>query len=415
MRADTILRSLTLWVFASGAYAQTFTQQGFVETDLFGFPQTVPNDHGHFVGDFLARWDATYKPAPWITFSGGLEAQTDTHLQTERSFHFDVQDRGLLRPAFSLRNAQVSLHKGHFTLDLGKQFIRWGKADILNPTDRFAPRDYLNVVDSEFLGVLAARGNVEYKGTSIDLVWTPRFTPSRMPLLDQRWALLPSDTLPNVVNAATNFPGGGQYGARVNHIGRGYEVSASIFEGYNNLPLLIPISNPTAQTLFVQRFYPKIRTYGTDAAIPLRFVTLKTEAAWFQSREESVNAPRSDSYVLWVAQLERQYRQWIFVGGYAGQTIFESRYPIYFDPERGLTKAILAKATYNIDAPTSISISTAIRQDGQGAWTTAEYSRQLAAHWRFIAGITGIAGARNDFLGQYRRNSFGVLRIRYSF
>ncbi len=404
-----------LLLFAAGASCQTFEQRGFVEFDMFGFPQAAPNDSGHFVGGGIFRWDATYRPAPWITFSGGVEAQADTHLQTERALRFDVQDRGLLRPAFSLRTLQITLHKGHFTVDLGKQFIRWGKADVLNPTDRFAPRDYLNVVDSEFLGVVGARANVEYHGTSIDLVWTPRFTPSRVPLIDQRWALLPPGAPPSIENAATVFPGGGQYGARINHIGHGYEVSASIFEGYNDLPLLIPIVDPRSQTLYVQRFYPKIRSYGTDAAIPFRLFTLKTEAAWFQSRETSPNAPRSDSYVLWVAQLERQVRQWTFAAGYAGQTVLDHRYPFSFDPERGLTKSLIGKAVYNLDAPTSFSIETATRQDGHGTWTSAELSRQLADHWRLIGGLTVIAGSREDFLGEYRRNSFGVLRVRYSF
>jgi hypothetical protein len=410
MRVERALLGLTL---CAGLHGQVFTQRGFVEVDLFGFPQTAPNDAAHLVGNALLRWDGSYQPAPWFTLSGGLEAQTDTHRETERTLHFDTEDRGLLRPALALRTLQATFHRGHFTADIGKQLIRWGKADILNPTDRFAPRDYLNVVDTGALGVVAARVNAEYHGTSVDLVWTPRFTPSRMPLIDQRWALLPEGAPPQIQNAATVFPGGGQYGARVNHIGHGYEVSASMFEGYNHLPLLIPMGD--AQTLYVQRFYPKIRTYGTDAAVPLRFVTLKTEAAWFHSRETSLSAPRSDSYVLWVAQLERQVRQWVIAAGYAGQTVFEYRYPFNFDPERGLTRTFLAKAVYNLDAPTSFSFETATRQNGRGTWTTAEYSRQLANHWRLIAGITVIAGNRNDFLGQYHRNSFGVLRIRYSF
>jgi hypothetical protein len=413
MRVDRLLPWLIL--LSLGACAQSFEQRGFIETDLAGFPLTAPNDNGHVVANGVFRWDATYKPAPWITFSGGIEAQTDTHREVERALRFDLDDRGLLRPAFSLRSLQITLHKGHFTADIGKQFIHWGKADILNPTDRFAPRDYLNVVASEPLGVLGARVNVEYHGTSADLVWTPRFTPSRMPLIDQRWALLPPGAPPEVANAATIFPGGGQYGARINHIGKGYEISASVFEGYNHLPLLIPIFNPVSETLYVQRFYPKIRSYGTDAAIPMRYFTLKTEAAFIESRENSLNAPRSDTYLLWVAQLERQIHQWVIAGGYAGQTVFDQRYPIYFDPERGLTKTILAKAVYNLDAPTSVSLETAIRQDGQGAFSTIEYSRLLATHWRVIGGITVVAGNRNDFLGEYRRNSFGQLKIRYSF
>lgn len=411
MRVEILFSWLVLGSVA--VCGQTFEQRGSIELELVGFPLTAPNDSGQAIGTGVFRWDASYKAASWITFSGGVEAQMDTHRDT--AFRFDEDDRGLLRPAFSIRSLQMTFHKGHVTADIGKQFIHWGKADILNPTDRFGPRDYLNVVDSEPLGVWAARVNVEYQGTSVDMVWTPRFTPSRMPLIDQRWALLPPDAPPRVENAETVFPGGGQYGARINHIGNGYEISASAFEGYNPLPLLIPIADPVSQTLYVQRFYPKIRTYGTDAAIPLHLFTIKTEAALFDSRETSANAPRSDTYVLWVAQLERQIRQWVVAAGYAGQTVFDQRYPIYFDPERGLTKTVLAKAVYNLDAPTSVSIETATRQNGQGTWSTIEYSRQVATHWRLIGGITVIAGARNDFLGEYRRNSFGVFKVRYSF
>ena len=397
-----------------GVCGQTFDQRGFIEANLVGFPQTAPNDSGQVIGSGLFRWDASYKPTSWFTLSGGLEAQTDSHHETDRAFRLDFDDRGLLRPAFSLRSLDVTLHKGHVTADFGKQFIHWGKTDIINPTDRFAPRDYLNVVDSEPLGVWGARVNVEYQGTSVDMVWTPWFTPSRMPLIDQRWALLPPGAPPQVENAGTVFPGGGQYGARVNHIGHGYEISASVFEGYNHLPLLLALE-PNPQTLYVQRFYPKIRTYGTDAAIPLQWFTIKTEAAFFESRETSVSAPRSDTYLLWVAQLERQIRQWVVAGGYAGQTVFDNRYPVYFDPERGLTKTFFAKGVYNLSAPSSLSIETAVRQNGQGAWSAVEYSRQVATHWRVIGGITIVAGSPNDFLGQYHRNSFGVLKLRYSF
>jgi hypothetical protein len=402
------------WLFLAGVAVcgQTFEQRGFIELEGVGFPLTAPNDSGHVVGRGVFRWDASYKPAPWITFSGGVEEQADTHRQT--AYRFEVDDRGLLRPAFSVRSLQMTLHKGHVTVDIGKQFIQWGKADIVNPTNRFGPRDYLNVVDSEPLAVWGARMNVEYRGTSFDLIATPRFTPSRMPLIDQRWALLPPGAPPQVENAATIFPGGGQYGVRINHIGNGYEISASVFEGYNPLPLLIP-AEPVSQTLYVKRFYPKIRTYGTDAAFPFHLITIKTEAAFFQSRETSPNAPRSDTYLLWVAQLERQVRQWVIAAGYAGQTVFDYRTPTYFDPERGLTKTALLKAVYNPDAPTSVSFQTAIRQNGEGTWATIEYSRQVATHWRLIGGITGITGVRNDFLGQYRRNSFGVFKVRYSF
>ncbi len=71
--------------------------------------------------------------------------------------------------------------------EIGRQFIRWGKTDLLNPTDRFAPKDFLNVVNTEFLGVLAARLTYEKGRNTWDAVYVPYFTPSRGPLLNQRW------------------------------------------------------------------------------------------------------------------------------------------------------------------------------------------------------------------------------------
>ena len=69
----------------------------------------------------------------------------------ERVGAFDWQDRTVRRPAFAAAAAQRHLSPRPLTLELGKQFIRWGKADILNPTDRFAPRDFLNVPTTDFL------------------------------------------------------------------------------------------------------------------------------------------------------------------------------------------------------------------------------------------------------------------------
>src|SRR5258708_14441223 len=93
-----------------------------------------------------------------MKFSGRLDLRADSHQQTEDDVRLDVDDRSTRRPAFSLRRYSATIHKGKFTAELGRQFIRWGKADILNPTDRFAPKDYLSkVINPDFLGVVADR------------------------------------------------------------------------------------------------------------------------------------------------------------------------------------------------------------------------------------------------------------------
>ena len=149
---------------------------------------------------------------------------------------------------------------------------------------------------------------------------------------------------------------------------------------------------------------------GGDAALPLRWLTLKIELARFDSLDN-----RSDDYLQYVLQLERQTGEWSVGGGYAGEIVIEERKFPSFDPDRGLTKTFLGRAGYTIDASRNVSFEAAVRQDANGAWAKVEYSQAFGQHWRATVGIGAIGGKPADFLGQYRRNSHGLVAVRYSF
>lgn len=380
---------------------------------FLGFPQSAPGDAAQAVGEALFRYEAFYKLQSGWRFAGSIDARSDTHRQDERSLHLSWWDREVRRPAFEIRRLSASYHRGPLTFEIGKQFIRWGKADILNPTDRFAPRDFLNVVDNDFLAVPAVRLTYERGADTVELVWQPRFTPARIPLLNQRWVVLPQD-LParlRIVDAGSRYPGGSEYGARWNHVGRGFEYSLSFYDGFNYLPLLSTHATPTAvPAVLFQRFFPQMRMYGGDAALPLKPFTIKAEAGYFTS-----SALQADNYALYVVQLEKQRGEWVFVGGYAGEAVTRGRSALNFAYDRGLARAFLGRATYNIDTNRSLAFEAAIRQNGDGTWLKAEYSKAFGQHWRTTAALTAIRGAAGDFLGQYRRNSHATLTLRYSF
>ena len=392
---------------AFAAAAQDFTQRGFFETDFIGYPQTTPNDTGQAIGEALFRYEAFYKLSSDWQFAGGIDARTDTHEQVDRAWELSWDDRTMRRPSFAVRQLNATYAKKKLTVVLGKQFIRWGKADILNPTDRFAPQDYLTVVDTDFLGVTAARATYGGQSNTIDVVWEPLFTPSRIPLLNQRWSNVPEGY--QIQQLQPSFPGGSQIGARWNHIGRLVEYSLSFYDGFNNLPLF-NFAEPQAFLVDVTRYYPQMRMYGGDAAIPLKGITVKAEAAYFTSTTKT-----EDEYALYVVQAERQAGEWFFIGGYAGQVVTLHRSVFDFAPDRGLTSAFLGRAGYTIDTNRSVALETAVRQNGAGVWTKLEYSQTFGAHWRATAGFTLIRGDQSDFLGQYRRNSHAMLALRYSF
>ena len=405
--------------------AQALTQRGFVEGGILLFSQEAPNDPTRAVGDLLARDDVFFKPAPWMQLAGGLDLRVNSHDQVDDRWRLDLDDRGVRRPRASLRRLTATFTRGPFTIDAGKQFIRWGKADIINPTDRFAPRDFLNVVDTEFLAVTGVRGVAQHRAETFEAVWVPRFTPSRVPLLDQRWTAVSADAagVP-IVDAGADLPRGSETGLRWGHMGSGFEYSLSVFDGFNHLPNIdaaTMLSAESARTagkicsacsafITLRRTYPAIRTYGADAAVPTPWFTLKGEAAYFTS-----STPLTDEYVLYVLQLERQTGEWVIVAGYAGEAITARRSALSFAPDRGMTRSIVARASYTIDPVRRLAFETAVRQNGDGVYGKVEYSHASGPHWRVTVTGVGIGGHSDDFLGQYHRNSHVAVALRYSF
>jgi len=402
--------------WASVAGAQPVTYRGFAEAQGLFFPQDAPNDTQNAVVDALARAEVFAKPWPWLQLAGGVDLRANNHDQIEDTWEPNIDDRGTLRPRLSIRRLAATITRGPLTLDVGKQFIRWGKTDIVTPTDRFAPRDFLNVIDSEFLPVRGVRGVLELGTHTIDAVVVPYFTPSRLPLLDQRWT--PVRTGVVLEEVAAQFPERAQTGVRWGHTGAGYDVSASFFDGFNHQPNvepLVPVPLPGQVApdpiqIPIARTYPTLRMYGGDVAIPLRWFAVKGEVGTFTS-----STPFTDNFVLYVVQLERQKGEWLFVGGYTGEVVTERRAQITFAPDRGTSKSIVGRASYTIDVNRSAAIEAAVRQDGSGLYTKGEFSQARGSHWRATASGVFIRGEPDDFIGQYRLNSHITLALRYSF
>jgi hypothetical protein len=413
MRARRLIAAAVLMslVYPGAARAQTISLRGFVEGRAFVFPQDAPNDSTNLVADLLARAEVFAKPAPWIQFAAGLDLRGNSHDQVERAWRVDFGDRGTLRPAVSVRRLSATAHYKRLTVDAGKQFIRWGKSDIVTPTDHFAPRDFLNVVDSEFLAVTGVRAVVQAGGDTLEAVVVPRLTPSRVPLLNQRWTAVPPEAAGiRLVDGGARLPSGTEAGVRWSHLGTGYEFALSYFDGFNHLPNIEAHVPFVPGELVLVRVYPKIASYGADVAVPTHWFTIKGETAYFTSP-----SPATDEYVLYVIQIERQTGEWLFVGGYAGEVVTAHRAPLTFAPDRGMARSIVARASYTIDPNRSAAVETAVHQNGHGVYVKAEYSQAHGQHWRTTVAGSAIGGRADDFLGQYRRNSHLSLALRYSF
>jgi hypothetical protein len=396
---------------ANAARAQEVTYRGFSEVRVAAYPQITPRDQDRIALEGHVRFESALKAASWLTLVSSVDTRIDNLEQVQRAWRFDFSDRTLQRPVLSLRQAAATFRAHRVIADVGKQFIRWGKTDILAPTDRFAPRDFLEVIDGEFLAVTGARVQLVGRATALDVVAVPWFTPSRIPLLNRRWAAVPASAAAfTFVDLDPKFPSRTQFGARWNVTAPGYEFSVSYFDGFNHLPDIVTVPLSSRPAIAALRSYAPMRMAGADAAAPLRWFTVKGEAAWL-----TTTSAIADDVVQYVVQLERQSGELSLVAGYAGEVATNHRATFEFAPDRGLTRAILVRGGYTLNAVRSVTIEAAVRQTGKGFWLTTEYTQTTGRHWRTTLTGTVVGGSSADFFGQYRRNSHVLAALRYSF
>lgn len=100
--------------------------------------------------------------------------------------------------------------------------------------------------------------------------------------------------------------------------------------------------------------------------------------------------------------------------GYAGEVVTRGTHnPLSFTPDRGFAKSFVGRAALTIDTNRSLAVETAVRS--AGSFVRLEYSQTFGQHWRVTPGVAWIRGDMTDFLGQYHRNSYASLAVRYSF
>lgn len=392
------------------AHAQEFSQGGFIALSGTFYPETSPIDSTRAVGEFLAQYEPKWQPKPWLTLNASLDLATDSHEQVARNFQFDWNDRALERSPFSVRELALVVRKSNFTVTLGKQFIRWGEADFLNPTDRFAPTDQLNVVDQEVLPVSAARVVYSHGDNTFNLVWQPEFTPARIPLVNQRWTFLPPAYYSfHIDDRGAMFPGRSSFGVRWSHSAT-CEYSFSFYDGFNYFPDFNLQIDPAASRISYSRMYPALRLYGGDLTVPRSLFTFKAEGGYY-------TFPRTnhDEYVLYLLELERQIRDIHLTLGYAGEVVTAHGSALQYPGERGFARGLVAHTLYTVDSNRALSLDVFLRQNGTSSLLSPAFSQSFRDHWRVTVGFTWLRGEAQDFLGQYHRNSFARTELRYSF
>jgi hypothetical protein len=363
-----------------------------------------------------------------------VDFSIDTHNDVDRHRWLDVSQRGLRRPAGVISEFYLDMKLGRVDLRAGKQEIRWGRVDGFNPTDNLLPYDYLDTLSDNRLAVPALKADAYFGKTQFEADWVPFYTPTRLPLLGQRWfpglpssAQLPLFPESEPVDLSLTYQdaggplpartlGNGQWGVRWNQLVPRAEFSLSYFDGFDDLAFfrssilaIEPAPRPQA-LISLSREYYRVRVAGADFASELGPVGIRGELGYFDQTD-----PANLDHLLFVVGVDRSLGDWFVVVQYAGQKVSGPvpKGPVF--PDLGLRSTMLWRIERTLGPSTTFEIRGALRLLDGDFLIQPLYSVALANNWRLSVGATFFGGPEDGYLGQFRDNSHLTVQLRYTF
>lgn len=221
-----------------------------------------------------------------------------------------------------LEEAYVEVYFDDVDLRIGRQINTWGRADFYNATDNLTSFDYTDLLESdeEKLGQWSVRAAGFFGDWQVEAVVVPfLYVPSQMPQLDNRWFTPLPETAPNPEDPSSPLDvrydlqdavepdvelASTQGAIRVARTIRGWDVSVSYYEGWNDVPVYqtTPTRTPNGPVVRITPKHYRLRSAGADASTSFGSYTVRGEAAFLDS-----DAPGEDPYVQYAVGLDRTF------------------------------------------------------------------------------------------------------------
>lgn len=170
-----------------------------------------------------------------------------------------------------LREGYVNLDGDYWSLRAGRQLIAWGRADRINPTDYFSPRDFTLLVpedDEQRRGITAAVAHFDLNDSNRLSFVLARFEPHRMPQ-----GMLPDGIVP------AEEPNDAEVAIKYDHVGNFFDWSASYYDGHERSPRY-RLFQSVNELPRIYADYESLNTWGIDAAAALGAWTLRAELTY---------------------------------------------------------------------------------------------------------------------------------------
>jgi hypothetical protein len=221
----------------------------------------------------------------------------------------DLYNKGIVDPYnLEIREAYIQIFEfltKKLDLKIGRQYIAWGTADKLNPTDNLNPYDLEDILDfGRHRGSDAINLNYYFNNYfSMQGVFIPFFRPANMPVGIFSDALNPVLELPQgmilkgysdiILMPRYNIGQSSISGLKFKGFVRGIDFSVSYIWGIDGLPFntrntFLPVDTLGGITISSQLFFARTHIIGADLATSIAGIGFWAEAAAFIHEKDIV-------------------------------------------------------------------------------------------------------------------------------
>ncbi len=444
--------SVMLWLFlpSAGSFAEEAVSPSEGETrslaslgikgeaifKSYTYFQEAPADDRLYREEGILRLEWARQFAPWIGVKVVGEARGDTDGDAN-GVYFEIPDTNSHRSIVSLREATAAFRWAPVDVTIGKQFFAWGTADAYNPTDNINPYDYLDVLDTDKMAVYSVAARVQAGPTSFVAVVVPVFTPSRLPEATSRWAPQPPPGVIAVVHDR-EVPGvevaNVQFAARLRTTLGGWDLSASYYEGFDDIPQFRAASLQSPSGVVVTSLtpvFPRIRAVGMDFSTTVRGIEVHGEAAAKFTRENG-RENRFQGIGGFTYTWDGIGARWLDAVAltleYAGEIALRTRDSSILPSGGGdsalgdllafnaFMNTVAGRVLLKVSEDTQVKLTANLNFDGP-----ASYYAQVAVAHRFTdafqaeAGLDFLGGDSRSFWGRWASNDRIFVVLRYLF
>jgi hypothetical protein len=362
------------------------------------------------------------------TFNLVLEQKNDKIAFKVNPYLYHYFDNDL---ELGLREAYLDLNFSNFNLRAGKQQIIWGKAEGVFITDIVSPKDLSEFLLRDFdeirMGVTSLKAGYYFGNNTLEAVWAPVFTPTRMPEESSIWSpVLPFPVTPGYDYSTSEvrkslenselFIRFSSMGSRAD-----FEIVGGYFWNDDPAMHITRIMDPVSMQLAgltVRPEHHRLMMAGMSFSMPLGPIVLRGEGGFYSGKFFQTEATTVPD-----ATVEKDYLHYMAGVDYtlAGIRLSAQFIQEYIpDYEAGIrndefetTMTFLAKKDF-LRERLWLELFAYAGLNNKDALIRPKISYSLADGFDIQAGANIFTGTEGRF-GQYDDNDMIYIKLKYSF